>query len=56
LFNEDDSYIEQDAAFGVRDGIVVKFKRNDSAQGAASHSVRSPFYVVDFDFRLKRDL
>jgi hydroxyquinol 1,2-dioxygenase len=56
LFNEDDSYIEQDAAFGVRDGIVVKFKRNDSAQDAASHSVRSPFYVVDFDFRLKRDL
>jgi hydroxyquinol 1,2-dioxygenase len=55
LFNEDDSYIEQDAAFGVRDSIVVQFKRNDSTEEAASLGLKSPFYVVNFDFRLQAD-
>ena len=38
LFDEDDSYIEQDAAFGVRDSIVVKFERNDSVLDSSRHS------------------
>jgi hydroxyquinol 1,2-dioxygenase len=55
LFNQDDSYIEQDAAFGARDSIVVQFKRNDSSEEAASLGLKSPFYVVNFDFRLQAD-
>ena len=54
LFDESDSYIDQDAAFGVRDSIVVKFERNESVQEAASLGLKSPFYVVNFDFRLSR--
>jgi len=52
LFDAEDRYIDEDAAFGVRDGIVVKFIRNDSAKEAASLGLKSPFYIVNFDFRL----
>lgn len=55
LFNGSDSYIGEDAAFGVRDSIVVQFKRNDSAEEAASLGLKAPFYVVNFDFRLQAD-
>jgi hydroxyquinol 1,2-dioxygenase len=55
LFDVEDHYIDEDAAFGVRDGIVVKFIRNDSAKEAASLGLKSPFYVVNFDFRLRAD-
>ncbi len=55
VFSEDDAYIEQDAAFGVRDGITVKFERNHSANVAAALGLKSPFDVVTFDFRLARD-
>jgi protocatechuate 3,4-dioxygenase beta subunit len=55
LFTEDDPYIAQDAAFGVRDGIVVPFKRNDAADDAVSLGLRSPFFIVEFDFRLRND-
>jgi hydroxyquinol 1,2-dioxygenase len=54
LFDEEDSHIEQDAAFGVRDSIVVKFEQNDSVEDATSHGLKSPFYIVNFDFRLSR--
>jgi len=52
LFDEEDPHLDEDAAFGVRDGIVVKFIRNDSAKDAASLGLKLPFYVVNFDFRL----
>ncbi|MGA7853040.1 MAG: dioxygenase [Candidatus Acidiferrales bacterium] len=53
LFNAEDTYIQEDAAFGVRDSILVKFERNDSPEEAAALRLNSPFYVVDFDFRLR---
>lgn len=53
LFNAEDTYIDEDAAFGVRDSILVKFERNDSPEEAAALRLNSPFYVVDFDFRLR---
>ena len=56
LFNAEDTYIDEDAAFGVRDSILVKFERNDSPEEAAALRLNSPFYVVDFDFRLRPDL
>jgi protocatechuate 3,4-dioxygenase beta subunit len=55
LFDAEDRYIDEDAAFGVREGIIVKFIRNDSIKEAASLGLKSPFYVVNFDFRLRAD-
>jgi protocatechuate 3,4-dioxygenase beta subunit len=56
LFDGEDSHIEQDAAFGVRDSLVVNFRLNESAEEAASLRLKSPFYFVNFDFRLSRSL
>jgi hydroxyquinol 1,2-dioxygenase len=55
LFDAEDRYIDEDAAFGVREGIIVKFIRHDSVKEAASLGLNSPFYVVNFDFRLRAD-
>jgi protocatechuate 3,4-dioxygenase beta subunit len=52
LFSEDDPYIEKDAVFGVRDSLVFRYVRRDSAADAAPWRVEPPFYSVDFDFRL----
>ena len=56
LFDEDDPYIEQDAAFGVRESIVVKFQRNDSAEDAAAlrsqrHHLMSLISIFGFGTR-----
>jgi hydroxyquinol 1,2-dioxygenase len=53
LFNAEDRYIHEDAAFGVRDSILVKFERRDSPEEADALGLNSPFYVVEFDFRLR---
>ena len=53
LFDEHDRYLNEDAAFGVRDSLVVRFQRDDSSENAASLGFSSPFSVVDFDFHLR---
>jgi hydroxyquinol 1,2-dioxygenase len=52
LFSDDDAYVERDAVFGVRESLVVRYVRRDSAADAAPWTIRAPFYTVDFDFRL----
>jgi hydroxyquinol 1,2-dioxygenase len=54
LFSEDDPYVERDAVFGVRDSLVIRYVRRDSAAAAAPYRIAAPFYSVDFDFRLAR--
>jgi len=53
IFVEDDRYIDEDPVFGVRDTLVVAFRRNDSAEAAAEHRVTAPFYEVTYDFGLQ---
>lgn len=56
LFFADDRYLEQDAVFGVRASLVVELKKDGTAQDARGLELKlqPPFYLVDFDFRLKR--
>jgi hydroxyquinol 1,2-dioxygenase len=54
VFNADDPYIEGDAAFGVRESLIVRFERRDSPNEATIFGVENPFYLVNFDFHLKR--
>jgi hydroxyquinol 1,2-dioxygenase len=54
LFSEGDPYIERDAVFGVRESLVIRYVRHESAAPAAPYAVAPPFYSLDFDFRLKR--
>jgi hydroxyquinol 1,2-dioxygenase len=53
VFNAEDPYIEGDAAFGVRESLVVRFELRDSPGEAMSFGVRNPFYLVNFDFHLQ---
>ncbi|MEO7727041.1 MAG: hydroxyquinol 1,2-dioxygenase, partial [Burkholderiales bacterium] len=57
LFCADDEYLEQDAVFGVRKGLVLEMKKNGTADDTRGleRKLQPPFYRIDFDFRLKRD-
>ena len=57
LFCAGDEYLEQDAVFGVRTGLVLELKKTGSAEDARGleRNLEPPFYRVEFDFRLKRD-
>jgi len=52
LFSEGDAYIERDAVFGVRESLVVRYVRRESAADAAPWKIATPFFTVDFDFHL----
>ncbi len=58
LFCADDEYLEQDAVFGVRKGLVLEMKKTGTADDARGleRKLQPPFYRIDFDFRLKRDV
>ncbi|MBC7940454.1 MAG: hydroxyquinol 1,2-dioxygenase [Chitinophagaceae bacterium] len=52
LFPDDDAYLAQDAAFGVRPALAVKFERCDDPQEAARAQMPVPFARVSYTFRL----
>jgi hydroxyquinol 1,2-dioxygenase len=54
LFAAGDEYLDSDAAFGVRDGLVLPFRRCDDPAAIARFGMPGPFFDVAFDFRLVR--
>jgi hydroxyquinol 1,2-dioxygenase len=57
LFPEDDPYLDKDAVFGVRESLILRYKRHDDPSDlpmvfAVADKLRSPFYSVHFDFTL----
>lgn len=57
LFPDDDPYLDEDAVFGVRETLIINYRkcadRADLPDGlAAANRVELPFYRVDFDFTL----
>lgn len=52
LFVAGDQYLESDAAWGVRDGLVVDFTRNPDPAAIEQFGMPGPFYDVVFDFVL----
>lgn len=57
LFPDDDPYLDQDAVFGVREDLVMHYQEQTDATAApadleAIDRLTTPFYSVDFDFRL----
>ena len=53
LFVADDPYIDEDAVFGVRNSLVVPFKRLESSEEAKSYDVQPGYCLVAFDFALQ---
>jgi hydroxyquinol 1,2-dioxygenase len=52
LFVKGGKYLESDAVFGVKDSLVVEFKRIASQEQAAKYGVTAPFRKVHYDFLL----
>ena len=53
LFVKGGKYLDSDAVFGVKDSLIVDFKKIDSADEAKKAGLKAPFYRADFDFVLQ---
>ena len=54
LFVKGDPYLESDVVFGVKDSLIVDFKRNESQAEAQKLGLKAPFYSASYDFVLPR--
>ena len=53
LFVEGDPYLESDAVFGVKNSLVIDFRRNASEADAKKLGLKAPFREASYDFVLK---
>jgi protocatechuate 3,4-dioxygenase beta subunit len=53
LFVEGDPYLESDVVFGVKNSLVVDFRRNESAAEAKKVGLEAPFFSATYEFVLK---
>ncbi|HKA45854.1 MAG TPA: intradiol ring-cleavage dioxygenase [Burkholderiales bacterium] len=53
LFVEGDPYLESDAVFGVKNSLVVDFRRNNSEEAARKVGLKAPFCEASYEFVLK---
>ena len=54
IFVKGDPYLGSDAVFGVKDSLVVEFKRIDSVAEASKLGLAAPFLTASYDFVLNR--
>jgi catechol 1,2-dioxygenase len=54
LFVAGDEYLASDAAWGVRDGLIIGFSRNADPAAIGRFDMPGPFFDVRFDFVLAR--
>lgn len=57
VFPSDDPYLDQDAVFGVREELVMEYRKQESVEDLPDdlqikQTLETPFYLVDFDFVL----
>lgn len=60
LFPDDDPYLDQDAVFGVRDGIVMHYEPHQTRDGlpedlVVRDTIATPYLLADFDFVLAEE-
>jgi len=53
LFVKGDPYLESDVVFGVKDALIVDFKRSESQAEAQQLGLTAPFYRASYDFVLR---
>ena len=52
IFVRGDPYLGSDVVFGVKESLVVEFKRVDSAAEASKVGLAAPFFAASYDFVL----
>jgi hydroxyquinol 1,2-dioxygenase len=55
LFVAGDPYLDVDAAFGVRDGLVLDFDPQDDPAAVKANDMPGPYYDVSYDLVLVPD-
>ena len=53
LFVAGSRYLDSDAVFGMKESLVVEFKRHPAGPGPNGEPLDTPFYTVSYDFRLR---
>src|SRR4029077_4621071 len=54
LFKKDAKYIDSDVVFGVKDKLIVEFKKHPAGKTPTGEDCAMPFVVVNYDFILSR--
>jgi len=52
LFVAGSEYLDSDAVFGVKESLVAQFDRHPAGTGPYGERIDTPFYTVNYDFRL----
>ena len=52
VFVEGDPYLDSDAVFAVKNSLIAKYRKVDSAEEAKQLGMPSPFLKLEWDFRL----
>jgi len=55
LFVAGSEYLDSDAVFGMKGSLVANFERHPAGPGPDGTRVDTPFYTVDYEFRLLPD-
>jgi len=53
LFVADSDYLDSDAVFGMKESLVARFDRNPAGMDPDGQRIDTPFYTVNYDFRLR---
>jgi hydroxyquinol 1,2-dioxygenase len=53
LFIAGSDYLDSDAVFGVKESLVAQFERHAPGVGPGGERMDTPFYTVEYDFRLR---
>jgi hydroxyquinol 1,2-dioxygenase len=53
LFVAGSQYLESDTVFGMKESLVAQFQRYPPGVGPDGERMDTPFYTVNYDFRLK---
>jgi hydroxyquinol 1,2-dioxygenase len=54
LFQRGDQYIDTDVVFGVKEPLIVEFKRQPPGTAPTGQHENKPYYLVSYDFVLQR--
>ena len=52
LFVSDSDYLDSDAVFGVRDSLIVDFKRHPAGKAPDGRAMATPYHTAQYDFKL----
>jgi hydroxyquinol 1,2-dioxygenase len=53
LFVAGSEYLDSDAVFGMKESLVARFDRHPPGDGPHGERMDTPFYTVNYDFRLR---